>query len=430
MSAGRVDLSGPAPGPPVTPARKLDRAGSHVVRGSFWLFAVLGVQSVAGVLFLFLAAHRTDDDTVGLATALFTGLQYVNYASGLGIDVALARFAPRRDHQSDRLFGWGAVCSACASVVGTIAYLSVVSTHATGLLASPAGWLFFFTLAAGTSVYNLVDVRLMAARRWRWMLGKVSIICTLRLGLVFVNIHSHEALWLFALLAAPTAVAGLLGMLLLPAAEAGHVSVVRPDHAAPVARFAAVNWIAALAFGAPQFTLPVIVSKFVSDARFANFYLAWSFTAPVFFIPAAIHQVLLVEGARDDDVERGRRRSVEAMVLAAGMASIAFVGSLLLAGLIPRIYGNDYREAVHLLPLLMAGTVPWAVSTIRLAEARLRKDHVTTVAITLTFGLGILGLAIALVPSQGIDGAVRAWLIGNAAAAAISVVLGLIRRPR
>ncbi len=320
--------------------------------------------------------------------------------------------------------------SACGSVVGTIVYLSVVSSSATGLLASPVGWLFFFTLAAGTSMYNLVDVRLMAARRWGWMLAKMIIICSLRVGLVFVVVDSHEALWLFALLAAPTALAGLLGLALLPAAQAGRVSLARPTEPGPVARFAAVNWVAALAYGAPQFTLPVIVAKYVSAGQFANFYLAWSFTGPVFFIPAAIHQVLLVEGARDEDEERSRRRSVEALVLSAGLASAAFVGSWLLAPLIPKIYGDDYRQAVQLLPWLMAGAIPWAISTIRLAEARLRKDHLTTVAITLTFGVGILGLAIVLVPTQGVDGAVRAWLIGNAAAAVISLLLGLARRPR
>src|SRR6476469_5540116 len=173
------------------------RKGSHVVRGSFWLFAVLGVQSATGVVFLLLAARKAPEDQVGIATALFAGLQYVNYATGFGIDVALARFAARRPKQSDRLFGWGTIGTSIGSVIGTIVYLSVVAASATDLLHSPMGWLFFVTLAFGTSMYNLVDVRLMAARRWGWMLAKMSIICGLRLVLVFIDMGDHEALWLF-----------------------------------------------------------------------------------------------------------------------------------------------------------------------------------------------------------------------------------------
>ncbi len=401
--------------------------GSHVVRGSFWLFGILGLQSLGGVVFLSLAAHKASDDVVGLATALFTGLQYVNYASSLGIDVALARFGATRGVQSDRLFGWSAVVSAIGSVVATIAYLGVVSGKATALVSSPGGWCMFAVLAAGTAVYNLVDVRLMAARRWRWMLAKVVVISGLRLVLVLVDIHGHEAVWLFALLAGPMAVAGLLGVALLPAADAGSARLGRPDDVGPFVRFAGVNWVAALAFNAPQYTLPVIVAHYVTESRFANFYVAWSFALPVFFIPMAIHQVLLVEGAKDEEEERSRRRSREAMGLAGGLSLLAFLASLPLARLITTIYGPEYQEAVHLLPLILVGAIPWAISTIRLAEARLRKDTFSTVLITVTFGVGIVVLALVLVPGQRIDGAIRAWLVGNASVAAISLAVGTLR---
>lgn len=429
-AAAAVGTAAPRDQPEPDSAAPLDaaRRGSHVVRGSVWLFVVLGTQSVAGVIFLWLAARQADNRVVGLATALFTGLQYVNYASGLGLDVALARFAARRSHDADALFGWALVATTVGSLAATVVYLLVIVSDATDLVRSPWGWMFFFTLAAGTAVHSLVDVRLMAARRWRWMMGKMGVLSVLRLGLVFVAFDSakSEALWLLALLALPTALAGVIGIFLLPAAQAGTVRFHRPASLRPARRFAGVNWAAALAFSAPQFTLPVVVTKFVDSAAYANFFLAWSFVQPVFFIPAAIHQVLLLEGSKGEDPAGARRRSLEALALSAGLATGAFLASLLVAPLIPKVFGtgDEYQPAVRLLPALMAGAIPWAISTIRLAEARLRHDHLTTVAITLTFGLGVLGLALLLVPSEGNDGAVKAWLLGNAAAAVISLVLG------
>jgi hypothetical protein len=56
--------------------------------------------------------------------------------------------------------------------------------------------------------------------------------------------------------------------------------------------------------------------------------------------------------------------------------------------------------------------------------------HVATVAITGVLTAAILAPALLLVPSDGIDGATRAFLLGNLVAAGVALVFHLLARRR
>ena len=74
--------------------------------------------------------------------------------------------------------------------------------------------------------------------------------------------------------------------------------------------------------------------------------------------------------------------------------------------------------------------MPWALTSLYLAEARILHRNVATVAITVTLTVAIIGPALVLVPDQGIEGAKTAWLVGNLVAAAVAVVLTAVTRRR
>ena len=63
----------------------------------------------------------------------------------------------------------------------------------------------------------------------------------------------------------------------------------------------------------------------------------------------------------------------------------------------------------------MLASVPWALTSITLAELRVRGSHVGTALVTGVFAAGVLLPALVLVPDDGLDGAVTTWLIGNLA---------------
>ena len=62
------------------------------------------------------------------------------------------------------------------------------------------------------------------------------------------------------------------------------------------------------------------------------------------------------------------------------------------------------------------------MTSIALSYVRVRHDHFGTIAITVTLAVATIGLALLLVPREGIDGAAQAWIAGNVLAAVVAVV--------
>ncbi|MEZ5183471.1 MAG: hypothetical protein R2702_16590 [Acidimicrobiales bacterium] len=406
--------------------RRLGRriGGSTLLQGSAWILLGLALQSILGFAFWVLGSRVASSDDLGRASALLTAIQFVNYASGLGLTVALARHATRADRQSDALFGWSVVATVASSMVGGSLYLALVDTDAVRLVdGTLGGWLVFCAYTAAMSVSLLVDVRLMVARRWDWLVGRIAAIGLIRLPMVLVAGSAVGARGLYHLMLAPPAVIGAGSIVLLPAIGAGRIRLRRPRALASFGRYAAVNWLATLASQAAQFVLPLIVAQSVVPSINASFFLAWTVAGLVLLVPGAIAQVLLVEGSKDEgadggpahrrDPARPRRwrcrsgwRSSPSSALAVGPVAVA-------------IFGDDYRRLASLLPALTAAGIPGRSPPCACPSAD-RRDHVATVAMTATLGIGIVVPALLTVPDGGTSAAVRAWLGGNLAAAVVA----------
>lgn len=405
------------------------RRRSALVRGSAWIVVGLAVQAGLGFAFWLLGSRVATSAELGRASALFTAISFINYASGLGLTVALARHATARSGESDALFGWGIVATVASSFVGGSLYLAFAHTPATALVdGSARSWAVFCAYTAGMSVGLLVDVRLMAARRWGWLVGRLALTGLARLPLVVVDLGVSPDRWLYHLMLAPLALSGVLGVVLLRVIGVGSVSLRRPAALAEVTRYAGANWASTLAAQAPQYVLPLLVAQTVVASANANFFLAWTVTGLVLLVPAAVAQVLLVEGARDADAPPGEvidpaAKVREALGVSLGLATLAFLGSLVAGPLLAAIFGDAYHVLARLLPALMAAGIPWAVTSVRLSEARIQKDQPATVLITVVLGLGILVPAFVLVPTHGTGGAAVAWVAGNGLAAVVAVAV-------
>lgn len=397
--------------------------GSTLLHGSAWILIGLATQSILGFAFWLLGSRVATSGELGRASALYTAIQFVNYASGLGLTVALARYATDSGRESDALFGWSIVATVVSSVVCGALYLALADSSAVALVTGSAGgWALFCAYTAGTSISLLVDVRLMVARRWGWLVGRIALIGLIRLPLVPLDPGMRPALWLYNLMLAPAAVIGAGTVLVLPRIGAGRARFHRPRALGSFGRYSGVNWLATIASQAPQFILPLVVAQSVLPSINASFFLAWMVTSLVLLVPGAISQVLLVEGSKD--VVGGHdagHRAREALGFSLAIAVVAFLGSLAAGPVVAAVFGSEYDRLARLLPPLMAAGIPWAITSVRLSEARIRRDQPATIAITATLGLGIVVPALLTVPDGGTSAAVRAWLLGNVAAAVVAI---------
>ena len=400
---------------------------------------VLGaaVQGVGGMVFSLIVAQIDTKSDFGNATALFTSALFVTYLAGLGLPVALARYAADRSNDSHVIFTWGAIATAVASLVASAAYLGVIHPKAASVLWDwhpILGFVIFALIVMGSAFSLIVDVRAMTMRRWGLVVFRITAVGVIKIALVYFGRHSdHRSLLLFIYLGGPAALSGFVGVSLINRITGGaHRIAPRPITTRAATRYAGINYLSTLAYQAPYFALPVIVLLNVSSSINSSFYVAWGIVSIAFYVPSAIGQALLAEGGKDGAQFRGQMRL--AMALAVTLMAAGTLITFLGKGVVVAAYGQGYRDAAHILPAMMLAGVPWAMTSLYLTEARVLHRHATTVIITITLTLAIIAPALVLIPEggrgHGLEGAKTAWLAGNIIAATVATVLTAIARRR
>lgn len=420
------DSTEPSSERPSVPVTHRTRGHRQLLTGSVVLVLGAGVQAIGGSVFWLIAARMHDKSFVGTATALFTSVNFVTYVAGLGLPVALARYAMDRSDESDAMFSWSAVFTVVGATVvgaGFLGFLAVVQPPSTEpLFAASAWWQVSFVVAIiGAALSLIFDTRCMSLRLWHLVLVRMAFIAIIRVPLIFwIDPSQQTGLWLFVFAAAPVASTGLVGVASIGRISGGSFRFrPRPTNPRAVARFAAVNYISTIGYQAPYFALPIIVLAHVNADTNAAFYVAWGVVSVACYVPYVIGQALLAEGGKDGVALRAQLRT--ALIFAVGIMAVGSLATFLGSGLIAVVYGEQYRDAGNLLPEMMLAGVPWAISSIYLTEARVLHRNGWTVAITSALMLAIIVPALILVPSHGMNGAAHAWLFGNVVGMAVAL---------
>jgi O-antigen/teichoic acid export membrane protein len=403
----------------------------HLMTGSSVLVIGAAVQGLGGMAFSLVVAQWDTKANFGDASALFTSVLFVTYLAGLGLPVALARYAADRSVGSHVVFAWGMVATAIGSVVAAALYLGLVHPKAAHVLWDwnpVGGFVLFAAVVMGSAFSLIVDVRAMTMRRWNVVLLRIAIVGVAKVALLpFGQDSVHRPLLLFLYLGGPVALSGFLGLALVNRMTGGrHQFSPRPPTGRAAARYSVINYLSTLAYQAPYFALPVIVLVHVDSATNSSFYVAWGIVAIAFYVPSAIGQALLAEGGKDGAHLRSQMRL--AMALAVGLMGAGTIITFLGKGVVVAAYGEDYEDAAHILPAMMLAGIPWAMSSLYLTEARVMHRHASTVIITLSLTLAIVVPALILVPRDGLDGASAAWLVGNLIAATVALVVTVVGR--
>lgn len=396
----------------------------HLLRGSFWLLGSVAANAFFGFAFWFIGTQIDTKADVGRASALFTAVLFINYASNMGLPVAVARYAPENDEPSSVLFNWALLYTGASSVVGTALFVAFLPGSMSATLlqwGTPAGFAIFLLTVFGMSCAVLVEVRLMALRRWGWVFGRVAVVGLVRFALVPLHPVGDDAMWLFLVVAGIPALSGLVLAGGLVVRRRGHPLRPVPASWRPGLRYSSVNYLGILAVQAPTFALPLLVAIEVTSPQYAAWYVAFSITSVLFLVPHTLGQVLLVEGGKGGaNLDRQVRL---ALVLALGFMAVVALGARVGSDVVTLVYGTAYRDASDILPTLVLAGVGWAVTSICLTRARVEEHVRSIVTISLALAVGILGPALVLVPDDGIDGAALAWLVGNGLAAAVAIVV-------
>ena len=412
-------------------------AHHHLLTGSSVLVVGAAVQGIGGMAFSLIVAQWHHKGDFGNASALFTSVLFVTYLAGLGLPVALARYAADRSVDSHVVFTWAVIATAISSIVASGLYLGIVHPKAADVLwrwHPVLGFALFALIVMGSAFSLIVDVRCMTMRRWNLVLARIVLVGIAKVALLpFARHGPHRAVQLFVFLGGPVAVSGFVGIIGIGLITKGrHQLRPKPAAGRAAVRYSLINYLSTLAYQAPYFALPVIVLVHVSDTTNASFYVAWGIVAIAFYVPSAIGQALLAEGGKEGAELHSQVRL--ALTLAVGLMAAGAAVTFLGKGVVTAMYGKEYADAARILPAMMLAGIPWAVSSLYLTEARVLHRHVSTVIITVTLTAAIIVPALILVPGtgkgHGLDGASTSWLVGNVVAALVAATVTMVGRHR
>jgi O-antigen/teichoic acid export membrane protein len=396
------------------------------------MLASIAIMAIGGFVFNAVAARTVGLEVFGAYASLFFWVLLLNQLTSLGLPVIMSRLGrfPSRS-TADWVMLRAFALTVFSSLAGTLLF---------GLFATPTlrgsvhealfrhgaivGLGVVFVIVSGLSLTLLVEIRLVSLGLARWVVWRALAANALRIGLLVGGPWRTDPLGLLVVNVGANALLGVIAAAWLVRRRARTAVGERPSRVelAEEGRTALVNWGTIAAVQAPQFAVPVL-ARLSSDSN-AAFYLSWQVMTVVFLVPVVIGHVVVIEGT-------GKSTRAVTKIVGLGVAGAAGIAAACAVLAVPfgevatgLLFGEAYRSAGSLLPVLMAAAVPWSVTAVALASTRIDRRNVLNVAIAIGFAVSTLGVALlasrddSMATSQG-------WLIANLDAAFFTIVVWL-----
>lgn len=410
--------------------------GNAVARRSSALLVSVAVMGAGGLTFNAIAARLVDADELGIQASLFFWMTLVNQLTSMGLPVVVSRLSRYAHTNAERpLLIWSFAYTTASSAVGAVLFFLVAGGRlrpevrdALGVWGGVAAFVVIAGIVAGLSLALLVEIRLMALGLGRWVILRAVVVNVLRCGLVLIPALRREPMMLLVLNAGINALSGLVGAVAIAQwsrREPHGATIPPPPELLPEFRFATVNWVGTLALLGAQFGFPVVAD--ITPAENAAFYLAWQIMAVVFVIPVTVGHAVVAESSWHIS-EGSRDPFMKGLSLSVALTAGAAMASFVLAGPVTSLlFGDGYDVTADVLPIVLTAAVPWCLTALLLARARADGDTVSTVAITSTYGLVVLGVAFVFTDNDP-ERSANAWLLANTLSAALAAVAVALRR--
>ncbi|MFC5667125.1 lipopolysaccharide biosynthesis protein [Kitasatospora misakiensis] len=396
------------------------RVGEPLLRNGHVLTLSSFVTAVFGMVFWVGATAWYDAETVGRWTAALAAASLLSGIGQLNLGDALMRFLPTAGRRTRRLVlsSYTATVAASTLVAGAFLALIPLIAPSLGFLRSPVVALSFVAATAGYSLFVLQDGALTGLRRPSWVLLENALFAVAKAGLLagcaFLALETGILLsWSGALIISLV----VTNVYLFRHAVPSH------QRAAPVgtpqsrfARYAVADYIGSLCRLTAYSVVPLLVLAQLGAEQNAYVALPWAVSYTFYLVALNMGSSLLVEAARAPErlAEHGRRvlRHAGRLLAATGLATV-FAAPRLLS-----LFGAQYAEhGTTVLRLLVLSALPNLVVDVAVDVARARRRMGWVVALQGTLCVLVLVLAVALIPSLGIDGVGWAWLVAQSALA-------------
>jgi O-antigen/teichoic acid export membrane protein len=416
------------------------QASRHLLRSAYSLLANTAITSALGMVFWVAAARLYTTVEVGRDTVLISVMIEISTVCQLNMGNGIARFLPNFGKRSARALGGVYVLTAAvALLVGTafvlvapnvshqLSYLGGETTLALGFVAALTLW----------GLFALQDAALTATRQAPYIPVKNGVFGVLKLIALPLLLASGAINGVFLAWALPMALLLVpVNLLVFRRAIPAHLaSGIRESSIARigrrrVVRFLAQDYLASIFTQATLTVLPLLVIAILGATQSA--YFAMPFTIVLAFDTFAYSACssLVVEGTLQHESLQTLTGVFTRRVLALLMPAAALLA--LAAPLVMLPFGRAYVEhGAAALRLLLCGSVFRAVTALFSAVSRAQGRGTRLALVELALLVLVLGAAIPLAHSHGIDGVAIAWLGANAiiCLAVVPLLVRFLRQP-
>jgi O-antigen/teichoic acid export membrane protein len=404
-------------------AEKPTAATHHLLRSAYSLIANTAITSALGMGFWVAAARLYPHATIGRDTVLISTMIELSTLCQLNMGNGIVRFLPDFGSHSARALGAAyGLTSALALVVGVafvfaapdishqLAYVGDGATLAASFVAGLVLW----------GLFSLQDAALTATRRAPWVPVENGVFGILKLAAlpIFLAVGALNGVFLawilpMALLLIPVNL--LVFGRAIPSHTIGgaHESSVARIGSRQVARFLAQDYLAAVFTQATLTVLPLLVIAILGAQ--ASAYFAMPFTIVLAFDTLAYGACtsLVVEATLQHEHLRALSRVFIRRVVTLLMPAAALLA--LAAPLVMLPFGYAYAQhGAGVLRLLLCASLLRVVIALFSAIARAQSRGLRLALVELSLLVLVLGAAVSLARSDGIEGVAAAWLGANA----------------
>lgn len=389
----------------------------------------VSVTAILGIVFWMVATRLYSKEQVGIAAALISSMTTISYFSKMNLNSFLTRFIPEAKADAGRLIAKTYVLTGVLSGIAALAFAAGV-----GFIAEPlevvrndiALLVVFVTATVLWTIFALQDAALSGLRRSTLVPASNTVYAVAKIAFLFVplafSLSSDLGIffaWTVPLLPIVVAVNVLIYQGL------GRQAPEQPGRGIDLrnaSRFWGWDFTGTLAMGAAFGIAPLMVTASAGVEATAAYHLAWSAAYSIYLVGQAMGTSLVAEGAADPT--RLRRLIVDSLSHVILLVSGIVVFALVFAPQIMALFGPDYIEdGTPTLRLLVLSCLPWSVTTIFCAVARVRQRTRSVAIVQISTLLIFTAVSALLVGSHGAEGVAMGWLVAHS-----SLCVGLMIR--
>jgi O-antigen/teichoic acid export membrane protein len=397
-------------------------------RNAFALLVNSGVTSLIGVAYWTLAARITTPEVVGRNAALISAMVALASLSHLGLEGALAGLLPRAGAATGALVRRAYAIAAVLAVASATTFVVVAARVSEQLrdLHRPVVAALFVAAVLVWSLFALQDSVLTGLRRAIWIPLENILYSAVKLVLVLAlagGLAGYGILvsWIVPAALALVPVTLAVFKAFIPAHLRAHGSELGRGTGS-FSRFVVGDGLGMLLAQVHTALLPLLVMEQAGAEAAGRFYIAWMLTQSLDLVAVNVGMSLTVEGAHHQEelAAMFRRILLRTLVL---VGLIVALGALA-APLVLALFGSGYADASSgPMRLLLLSSLFRAVITLAICAARAEWRPSRVIALQASLTVIVLPLAWQLTQARGAAGAALAWMIGQAAVAALAVFL-------